>query len=122
MGYRSDVKYVMQFMDKDARDDFVAVKKVAADDAMKEAIDSWDLSVQDDRIYFSADQWKWYSGSFPIVDAHEKLLEDCEEMGGAYLFYRIGENVDDVEERWGCADGMETPWDAIVFNRSIDFC
>lgn len=121
MGYRSDVKYVMQFMDKDARDTFVAVQKLAADEADMAAINDWDLGEQGDRIYFSANGWKWYD-SFPEVQAHDLLLSKCYEMGGAYVFYRIGENWDDMEERYECADGMECPWDAIQVNRSVDFC
>ena len=121
MGYRSDVKYVMAFMDKDARDTYVAVQKMAGGEGYEEAIKDWDLDVQEDRIYFSADNWKWYE-SFPVVQAHDELLSKCYDMGGAYVFYRIGENWDDMEERYECSDGMECPWDAIQVNRSVDFC
>ena len=122
MGYRSDVKYVMQFMDKDARDSFVAVQKMVADvEGYAETIKDWDLDTRDDRIYFAADNWKWYD-SFPVVQAHDDLLNKCCEMGGAYVFYRIGENWDDMDERYEAADGVGCPWDAIQVNRSVDFC
>lgn len=121
MGYRSDIKYVMQFMDKNARDEFVAVQKMCNDEGYEGAIKDWDLNIQDDRIYFADDGRKWYD-SFPEVQAHTRLLEKCYEMGGAYVFYRIGENWDDMEEQYECADGMECPWDAIQMNRSLDFC
>lgn len=121
MGYRSDVKYVIAFQDKEARDDFVAVQKVAGDKYAQEAIKEWDLEGNDNLIFFEANNWKWYD-DYPEVMAHDTLLDASVEAGGAYVFYRLGENYDDMEERYDRADGMECPWDAICVNRSVDFC
>ena len=118
MGYRSDVKYVIQFADQEKRDAFIAVKKMVADEAMKEAIADWDVEGNDRMIWFKADGWKWYEG-YGVIDAHEKLLDECVEMGGSYRFVRIGENYDDIEERY---DGDDVPWDSIDVHRSVEFC
>lgn len=120
MGYRSDVKYVMQFENNEKCAEFVAVQKMK-DAIYTEVAKDW--QVKGDRIYFHAEDWKWYSGSFPIVDAHESSLEDCTEFGGAYIFYRLGESDEDIEERYGeSADGaIEVPWDAVCFHRYTEF-
>jgi hypothetical protein len=119
MGYRSDVKYVISFETNDKRDAFVAVSKMKATDAEKEAITDWDLKYCGDMIRFSGDNWKWYEGDFPVVDAHNNLLEEAVQMGGSYRFIRVGENYDDVEDRY---DGDNVPWDAIDFVRAVEFC
>ena len=120
MGYRSDVKYVMQFESDERCAEFVAVQKMK-DDIYTEVAKDW--QIKGDRIYFHAEDWKWYVGAFPVVDAHEQSLEDCSNFGGAYLFYRLGENDDDTEERYASShdDAIEPPWDAIVFHRYTDF-
>lgn len=120
MGYRSDVKYVMQFRDDEHCAEFVAVQKMK-DGVYAEAAKDWEI--KGDRIYFHAEDWKWYTGSYPIVDAHETMLDECSEFGGAYIFYRLGENDDDTDEK--CSDSedgtVEVPWDAICFHRYTEF-
>ena len=120
MGYRSDVKYVMQFRDNEHCAEFVAVQKMKSD-VYKEAVEG--CEIKGDRIYFHGVDWKWYEGSFPVVEAHEQSLLDCTEFGGAYIFYRLGESDEDVEEKYGDSDdgSIEPPWDAITFHRYTEF-
>lgn len=120
MGYRSDVKYVMQFKDNEHCAEFVAVQKMK-DEIYTEVAKDWEI--KGDRIYFHAEDWKWYSGSYPIVDAHENSLEDCSAFGGAYYFVRLGESHEDIDEKYGYSkgDSIEPPWDAIMFHRYTEF-
>ena len=120
MGYRSDVKYVMQFRDNEHCAEFVAVQKMKGD-VYKEAVEG--CEIKGDRIYFHADDWKWYEGSFPVVDAHCRMMEEVSDFGGSYYFMRLGETHEDVEERYMYSedDSIEPPWDAIVFHRHTDF-
>ena len=120
MGYRSDVKYVMQFADDEKCAEFVAVQKMK-DGVYAEAAKDWD--VKGNRIYFHGEDWKWYEGSYPIVDAHESMLDECSNFGGAYVFVRLGENHEDVDEKYMYSEdnSIEPPWDAIIFHRYTDF-
>ena len=120
MGYRSDVKYVMQFKDNEHCAEFVAVQKMK-DGLCAEVAASW--QVKGDRIYFHAEDWKWYEGSYPIVDAHCQILDDVSEFGGSYFFVRLGESHEDIDEKYMYSDddSIEPPWDAIIFHRYTDF-
>lgn len=119
MGYRSDVKYVMQFKSDDHCAEFIAIQKMKGS-VYVEVANDWEI--KGDRIYFHADAWKWYDG-YPVVEAHNTSLEDCTEFGGSYIFYRLGENDDDTEERYGesADDTLDVPWDAINFHRYTEF-
>ena len=120
MGYRSDVKYVMQFESDDRCAEFVAVQKMK-DDIYTEVAKDW--YIKGDRIYFHADDWKWYAGAYPIIDAHEQSLSDCSEFGGAYYFLRLGENHEDIDEKYESShdDAIDVPWDAITLHRYTEF-
>ena len=121
MGYRSDVKYVIDFTSKEAKTAFMAQVRMIGG-ALQEALDE---TTSDDRytnrIYFSADNVKWYD-SYGDVKSHNRLMEMAEEqppeMCNGYHFVRIGEEVDDIETRYG---GEEPPYDAINIHRSVDF-
>ena len=119
MGYRSDVKYVLQFKDNEQCANFASVMKVK-DALYAEAVNSWEI--KGDRVYFHAEDWKWYEG-YAVVAAHEALLEDCGAFGGAYFFLRLGETHDDVDERYSYNedDSIEPPWDSIAFHRYTEF-
>lgn len=77
-------------------------------------------------ISFYESGLKWYD-SFQDVKAHERLYEIMEDYSEEYgsdnmnnpvscAFIRIGEEVDDVEERGGGYD----PWSLMYINRSIE--
>ena len=120
MGYCSDVKYVIDFTSKEAKIGFLAQVRMIGGD-LQTAIDETNHDNDTPRIYFAADSTKWYD-SYEDVKAHHKLLEMAEEMPhelfNGYHFVRIGEEVDDIETRYG---GVEPPYDAINIHRSIDF-
>ena len=115
MGYRSDVKYVISFNDKEQCANFAAVMKMKGDENYAEAMKDWIFD--DHLIRFGVEGWKWYEG-IPIISAHEALLDEAIKMDGSYLFYRVGENFDDIEERY---DGDDVPWDHVYVCRSVEF-
>lgn len=129
MGYRSDVKFVIDFPSVEKRDAFVNMVRVRGDEHELAMLKGLDIDEGARHILGSFEGWKWYD-SFPEVQAMESLLDEAaseEEDGegntkpkweGSYLFLRIGENWDDNEERYG---GEEVPWGTVLFHRSVEF-
>ncbi len=77
-------------------------------------------------IAFYEDGLKWYD-SYADVKAHERLYQIAEEYAEQYgsetmnnpvscAFVRVGEEIDDVEERGGGYD----PWSIMYVTRSIE--
>lgn len=105
MGYRSEVRYLVMFYDKEVYDEFKV--KYALDPA-------FDIIRDDDELFddemcmitFHSDWSKWYD-SYPDVQAHKKLLEMADEFverypeGIDWKFTRIGEEIDDIEIQSG---------------------
>lgn len=120
MGYRSDVKYVIDFTSKEAKIGFLAQVRMIGG-ALQEAIEETNYDNDTTRIYFAAESTKWYD-SYPEVKAHDKLLEMAEEMPpelcNGYDFVRIGEELDDIETRYG---GEQPPYDLISVYRTVEF-
>ena len=128
MGYRSDVAYTIRFTSGDERAEasfytFIAEAKAKAATApcFSEEQKNWSggngfiVDAERFRINFSANDVKWYS-DFNDVKCHEALIEladewvnQCDEgsevavpyTGIAYVFIRIGEENNDIEERFG---------------------
>lgn len=120
MGYRSDVKYVIDFTSKEAKTGFLAQVRMIGG-ALQAAVDETDCERHTCRIYFEADNVKWY-GSFPEVQSHDDLLSMVEDMPpelcNGYYFIRMGEDYDDIGTKEG---GDAPPYDAISVQRSVDF-
>lgn len=124
MGYRSDIKYIIDFPSNEQRDAFINMVKVRGEKWEVQAMGDWDIEDGSRHVLCSLDSWKWYD-SFPEVQAHESLMDEAanEEddkpiWHGSFLFLRVGENWDDNEERYG---GQDVPWGTVLFNRTIDF-
>jgi len=117
MGYRSEVAYTIRFDDSDKGrqtfDIFLAdakqnelTKNVFKDSEGDEP--ALKINTVKRHINFYADYVKWNS-DFPDVKCHEELLsltrEYIDEQGDeccvGYLFYRIGEELNDIDESWG---------------------
>lgn len=136
MGYRSDVAYTIRFRSDDERAKqsfytFIAEAKAKAATApcFSEEQKNWHGEnngfIVDEgrfRINFSADGVKWYE-SYDDVKCHEALIELAKEWADdednqseiAYVFVRIGESVEDIEER----EGGDADWDWVQVYRSI---
>ena len=142
MGYRSEVAYTIRFTSDDERAKqsfytFIAEAKARAATApcFSEEQKNWSggngFEVDEGRyrINFSAEDVKWYP-DYDDVKCHEALIEladewvnQCDEgsevavpyTGIAYMFVRIGEENDDIEEK----QGGEYDFDWMQVNRSI---
>jgi hypothetical protein len=78
-------------------------------------------------ILFYSDSLKWYD-SYKDVECHERLYEMMEEYANLYnsrqsmenpiscSFTRIGEEIEDIEEKGSGYD----PWSIMTVSRSID--
>lgn len=121
MGYRSDVGYVIRFKNMDTMKRFVAVH--AIDEHTREALEDCKVYIgpSPPELHFDANYVKWYE-SFDDVQAHESLLSFLDDNGSeydaGYKFVRIGEEDDDIEQRYGGSDDL-IPWDALGVSRSI---
>ena len=133
MGYRSDVAYTIRFTtdDERAKQSFYtflaeAKAKAATAPCFGEEVRSWSEFTVDEgrlRISFFANDVKWYE-TYPDVKCHEALIELADEWANdednhseiAYMFVRIGEENDDIEEK----QGGEYDFDWLRVCRSID--
>jgi hypothetical protein len=113
MGYRSDVKYVILFNTEEQRQAFkLEAMLIAAD--VESGLDvinnDWDYKIDTYDEDFSYqirvhyDDVKWYE-STPWVDLQDKLMRlAADSYEGAYVFLRIGEEDDDVEQHSAAHD------------------
>jgi len=135
MGYRSDVAYSIRFKKQENFALFLAEAK--SHDYGKVALDECNINHERMQINFSAESVKWYE-SFSDVQAHTALVQQAKdwvdgdrrsyvkEYGDdmhmpethyllGFMFVRIGENYDDIEEEFG---GLYDP-DWIQLNRQL---
>jgi hypothetical protein len=110
MGYRSDVKYVILFNTDEQRQAFkLEAMLVAAD--IESGLDvinnDWEYKIDlhdadypyQIRVHY--EDVKWYE-STPWVDMQEKLMKLARDgYEGAFVFLRLGEEDDDVEQQSG---------------------
>ena len=136
MGYRSDVAYTIRFTSGDERAEasfytFIAEAKAKAATApcFSEEQKNWSggngfiVDAERFRINFACDDVKWYE-SFPDVQCHEALISLASEWvndednnsGIAYMFVRIGEDNNDIEQR----EGGDVDYGWVQVCRSID--
>lgn len=124
MGYRSEVAYTIRFEDSDkGRQSFnifladakqnEETKGVFEDEHSDSEGDESPLKIDyiRMRINFYADCVKW-TPSYSDVKCHDSLIllageyiEEQESEGGSacmgYMFYRIGEDMNDIDEEYG---------------------
>ena len=142
MGYRSDVAYTIRFTKEEDYHLFILEAKSKPETAgcfpPNDGSHFEECTCDDDkmRIDFHATDVKWYD-SYPEVQMHEKLIAQAEAWcdddthiavkGGeleaslapyrvSFIFVRIGENTDDVEER----QGGDYDWEWLHVSRSIE--
>lgn len=110
MGYRSDVKYVILFNTDEQRQAFkLEAMLIAAD--IESGLDvinnDWEYKIDLHDVDFPYqirvhyEDVKWYE-STPWVDMQEKLMKLARDgYEGAFVFLRLGEEDDDVEQQSG---------------------
>lgn len=121
MGYRSEVAYLIRFA---KQDDFIGFKtECQLSPDTQACFEDHDFEVDETELVLrmKALGVKWYT-DFPDVKCHENLWDKAVERyeehevdvsGG---FIRVGEALEDLEERWF---GEDEPYDELYINRSI---
>lgn len=101
MGYRSDVAVIITAENEENFKKYL--EELKTDKLLKELLDYGEITDNGvDGIRLRWDNIKWYNSlhTFPEIDAFEDwLLKIAEDEGTSYHFVRIGEELDDVEER-----------------------
>ena len=132
MGYRSDVAYKIKFQDEGQWNVFLLEAKSKPETSLSFEDECLNVVYDKREIRFVIDGVKWYE-DYEDVKCHIKLLDLCEEyierqeksLEGSppsitphvvsYLFRRIGEDEDDLEER----HGGDPDWDWVELIRYI---
>lgn len=133
MGYRSEVAYKIKFSDEGQWNMFLLEAKSKPETRLCFEDESLAVVHDEQEVRFYADNVKWYP-DFEDVKCHHYLLELCDEYNmrqdkafvdakeatinpswASYLFRRIGESEDDIEEQ----HGGDPDWDWIELNRSL---
>lgn len=122
MGYRSDVAYTITFRDKATLNEFIALVMLKGE-VERKALgecqivagggDTWEVNFFNQSV-------KWYD-SYEEVQAHEWLLDFAAERfepNAAYRFIRIGEELEDNEDKYGGVNEL-IDWDLCI-SRSIE--
>lgn len=104
MGYRSDVRIIV------SKDGLKELRRVVKEEAMKYATPDYDYNLLNSakfmyhfdgsQVMICWDSIKWYDGSYKDVDAVMHGLNHLTEVGFNWRFSRIGEELDDIEERY----------------------
>jgi hypothetical protein len=123
MGYRSNVTTVITVENKKNFKKYLKeLKELKDDESMKELIDDAEFTDNGvDGIRLSWESIKWYNclGSYPEIIAFENWLDKiAEDEDTSYHFVRIGEDLDDVEER---IEGDPKYWVYIERRLETDF-
>lgn len=112
MGYYSEVAYVINFEDKETRDEYVSMVLVHGD-ALAQALGECEVTdeTHGHRINFYGSTRKWYD-DFSDVKAHHRLMEWAKELYPEkcdWKFVRIGEEQGDIQDE--DSGGEWTPYD-----------
>lgn len=118
MGYRSDVRIIV------SKDGLKELRRVVSEEAMKYATPDYDYNLLNSakfmydfdgcQVMICWDYLKWYEGYYKDVDAVMNGLNHLTEVGFSWRFSRIGEDLDDIEERYNNGeDGADLEYPCI---------
>jgi hypothetical protein len=113
MGYRSEVAFCLRVKEPEQ---FIALTRVNAEDALKEMLDNMyymEGADEVDYILFTHNYWKWYGDSEKAFAELMGLAENYDE-DFACKFARVGENADDIEEEAFGEDGWDLEYPYVV--------
>jgi len=114
MGYRSDVAYTIRFVhDHDANNDqsfYTFLAEAKSDPKCQIALSEVEVDYKNKRFNFTATDVKWYD-NYPDVMSHMALVKQAEDWSCQVsegklactigsMFVRIGEEANDIEERF----------------------
>jgi len=127
MGYRSEVKYVLLFNNKDSLDTFKAHAQLTlADDSELSAdiLRAYNNLTHADRLQFpysifvTWEDVKWYE-SYKWVSVQEEFMQFVANMDGCgYAFARVGEETGDIDQH--CSERVDL-WDFIDVRTIVEW-
>lgn len=134
MGYRSEVAILVSFKNKEHRDEVLSAYAMSPKVQAENIVNAWEkIDPENDYplLKFHAANVKWYESYEDVQAVHhlEQVLQMfAEERGLSYgwLFIRIGESDDDIEQDSSYHDEdegdhmLECLWDKMSVNRSIN--
>ena len=128
MGYRSDVYIAVAFASEEDMKEVVAVYTIDPHVQKHNLLERWEVK-EDNILYFEEASTKWYD-SYEEVQGIEHILHLADkfheerDMAVAYRFIRLGEEINDTEERYehGGDDGtlIEKLYDGITLVRDVE--
>jgi len=128
MGYRSDVYIGVAFANADDLKEVVAVYTIDPHVQKHNLLEQWDVR-EDNILYFEEISTKWYD-SYESVQGIEHMLHLADKfheernMAVAYRHLRLGEEIDDVMDRYehGGDDGtlIEKLLDGMIITRQVE--
>lgn len=111
MGYRSDVRIRTTKEGYEVMKSFVEkyIKENIKEDELKgydyNLLNSAEITEAEDSITLDWIYLKWYDGIFKEVDAVMNSLDILSDKNIDYQYMRIGEEIDDIDERWSINNG-----------------
>ena len=117
MGYRSEVAFCLRVKEPEQ---FVALAKVNAEDALKEMLDNmYYIEGEGDLTYilFTHNYWKWYGDSEEALAGLMEMAKNYDE-DFACRFARVGEETNDMEEEAFGEDGWDLEFPCVM--RGLD--
>ena len=105
MGYRSDVHIAVAFTCEDDLKEVLAVYAIDPLVQQHDLLKEWEVK-EDNILLYLAEDVKWYDSSEDVqgimhmLSLVDTFYEERDEMQRAYRFVRIGEEQDDIEERY----------------------
>ena len=128
MGYRSDVYIGVAFASVDDLREVMAVYAIDPHVQKHNLLEQWDVR-EDNILYFEETSTKWYD-SYEAVQGIEHMLHLADKfheernMLIAHRFIRLGEEINDTEERYehGGDDGtlIEKLFDGVSVTRDVE--
>tara|TARA_R110000803_G_scaffold125431_1_gene193099 strand:- start:129 stop:527 length:399 start_codon:yes stop_codon:yes gene_type:complete len=129
MGYRSDVYIAVAFTCEEDLKEVLAVYAIDPLVQKHDLLKAWEQR-EDNILYFHEDSVKWYDSSEDVqgimhmLSLVDTFYEERDEMQVAHRFVRIGEEQEDIEERYEIGNDQGTLidklWEGISIIRNVE--
>jgi|TARA_R110000822_G_scaffold9146_11_gene35734 hypothetical protein len=129
MGYRSDVYIAVAFTCEEDLKEVLAVYAIDPLVQKHDLLKAWEQR-EDNILYFHEDSVKWYDSSEAVqgimhmLSLVDTFYEERDEMQVAHRFVRIGEEMDDIEERYEIGNDqgilIDKLWEGISIIRNVE--
>lgn len=107
MAYRSDVLIAIMFNTREDIVAFIAKYLIAGKELHSNELSYFNVIECGNKpvIFAYHDSVKWYDGYEDVIAVTE-ILNDAKDAGFSVIFFRIGEEVQDIEDATFIADGQ----------------